>query len=109
MESRLITYPDIDNDFSIKKFLLIDPTSSNIAILINNLKHKDPQIDLYIWNSLIINEQEQSIWLKTVWDSVNWVLIYNQSGFNATKRALDNKKVIQYNNAQEILKVIYGN
>jgi hypothetical protein len=100
--SRLITYPDIDLSLN-QKFLIVDATKLEVAILIKQLAKNDPRFDFYFWNG----EEEHLNWGKIVWDAATYVLVRSQSVLDLTNRGLDVKKVVRYNNIQELIKFIY--
>lgn len=102
MESRLITYPDFENNKKYKYFI-VDATQFEVAALIKQLSKKDPIIDFYFWNG----ENTTTDWAKKVWNASDFVLLNTQSTLDLTNDKFNVKKVVRYNNVQELFKFIY--
>jgi len=103
MDSRIITHPDIDENTSKRKFLIVNATRAETAILINQLVKHDPKFDFYVWSVGAPDEE----WLSKVWKLVEFALVNKENALDLTNKDLDAKKVVKYNNLQELFKFIY--
>jgi len=102
LESRLITYPDFEDNRK-QKYLIVCPNQIDVAVLIKQLVRKDPMVDFYFWNG----NQIELEWAQKVCNAANFVLVNTESTLDLTSNGLDVKKVVRYNNVQELFKFIY--